>query len=165
MRLWARANQSAIARALSGPLTGNRWSPRLRAIAFTHSAVAARSLYSSRASAVPIRIRPAATAGESVGGGACGARGGASGGRPGRGRGGPPGRPRRRGGAPPGGGGGGPRGWGAAGWWAGWAWGAWPGAPAGWGRRWGVGRRGYGGAPAPARTRMPSWATAAIVTR
>ena len=43
MRLWARANQSRIARAFSSPRTPMWRRPRLRAMALTHSAVAARS--------------------------------------------------------------------------------------------------------------------------
>lgn len=43
MRLWARANQSRIARAFWSPRTPMWRRPRLRAIALTHSAVAARS--------------------------------------------------------------------------------------------------------------------------
>lgn len=49
MRLWASAYSSATQRTLVWPRTGMRCSPRLRACALTHSAVAARSLYSSLA--------------------------------------------------------------------------------------------------------------------
>src|SRR3972149_2492499 len=42
-RLWARANQSRIARAFASPRTPMWRRPGLRAIALTHSAVAARS--------------------------------------------------------------------------------------------------------------------------
>src|SRR6218665_3532491 len=47
---------------LASPRTGMRSRPRLRACAFTHSAVAARSLYISRASSVLMRWRHCATA-------------------------------------------------------------------------------------------------------
>ena len=66
-RLWARANQRSTALAFALPRTPNRCRPRLRAIALTHSALAARSLYISFASGVPIRVRQAARAGESPG--------------------------------------------------------------------------------------------------
>jgi hypothetical protein len=42
--LWARANHRAMALTLAKPRTRNCYKPRLRAMALTHSAVAARSL-------------------------------------------------------------------------------------------------------------------------
>lgn len=44
MRLWASANHRSAARTLRRPRTENCCKPRLRASAFTHSLVAARSL-------------------------------------------------------------------------------------------------------------------------
>jgi hypothetical protein len=58
--LWATANHSTTARTFRNPRTRNRCSPRFRAIAFTHSAVDARSLQISFASGVPIRTRHSA---------------------------------------------------------------------------------------------------------
>ena len=63
--LWVTANREAIALTFSMPRTVSCFSPRLRACALTHSAVAALSLYIFLASSVPIRFRHSATSSRS----------------------------------------------------------------------------------------------------
>jgi len=60
--LCARAYNSATPLTFFFPRTGSSTSPRFLACAFTHSAVAARSLYNVLASSVAIRSRQSPTA-------------------------------------------------------------------------------------------------------